>query len=95
MDCVHRVENLNSNTGNSGKSSSMSHGDGPLGQLKALMGEAYLLKMALKKQSSNENNDTPVRDITAALDAWIYASHNLKKVCNESGTGAFASFTKS
>ena len=68
----------------------------PLGQLKALMGEAYLLKMALKKQQAEDGSSTngaATKDISAALDAWIYASHNLKKVCFENGT--FGAFTKS
>ena len=71
-------------------------GDGPLAQLKALMGEAYLLKMALKKQQADAGGESgSARDISAALDAWIYSSHNLRKVCTESGTGAFAQFTSS
>ena len=87
------IENMNSNTA---EKNVPSHGDGPLGQLKALMGEAYLLKMALKKQQGSEEGEAgAIMEITTALDAWIYASHNLKKVCNESGTGAFANFTKS
>ena len=45
-------------------------------QLKALMGEAYIVKMALKKQSNPDK-----AYVIDALDNWIMASHTLKKVC--------------
>lgn len=86
----------NTASANNGHASSGKSGEGPLAQLKALMGEAYLLKMALKKQAdAGDGSGGSAKEISAALDAWIYSSHNLRKVCTESGTGAFAHFTSS
>ena len=51
----------------------------PLGQLRELMGEAYLLKMALRKEHPGAEHSTILR----ALDKWIMASHSLKKACVE------------
>ncbi len=51
----------------------------PLGQLRELMGEAYLLKMALRKEQPGAEQTTILR----ALDKWIMASHSLKKACVE------------
>ena len=48
----------------------------PMQQLKSLMGEAYLVKMALKKQATPSN-----LYVIESLDSWIMASHQLKKVC--------------
>ena len=48
----------------------------PMQQLKSLMGEAYLVKMALKKQSTPSN-----LYVIESLDNWIMASHKSKKVC--------------
>lgn len=48
----------------------------PMMQLKSLMGEAYLVKMALKKQANPSN-----LYVVESLDNWIMASHKLKKVC--------------
>ena len=48
----------------------------PMQQLKSLMGEAYLVKMALKKKA-NPGNEYVIE----SLDNWIMASHKLKKVC--------------
>ena len=51
----------------------------PLGQLRELMGEAYLLKMALRKEQPGAEQTIILR----ALDKWIMASHSLKKACVE------------
>ncbi|QDZ17845.1 hypothetical protein HOP50_01g03520 [Chloropicon primus] len=48
----------------------------PMQQLKSLMGEAYLVKMALKKKANPSN-----MYVIESLDNWIMASHKLKKVC--------------
>jgi len=56
----------------------------PLGQLRELMGEAYLLKMALRKEDPDAEQSTILR----ALDKWIMASHSLKKACMEKPSAA-------
>ena len=56
----------------------------PLGQLRELMGEAYLLKMALRKEVPGAEQSSILR----ALDKWIMASHSLKKACMEKPSAA-------
>eukprot|EP00217_Crustomastix_stigmatica_P015689 CAMPEP_0183815510 /NCGR_PEP_ID=MMETSP0803_2-20130417/57049_1 /TAXON_ID=195967 /ORGANISM="Crustomastix stigmata, Strain CCMP3273" /LENGTH=57 /DNA_ID=CAMNT_0026060375 /DNA_START=15 /DNA_END=184 /DNA_ORIENTATION=+ len=55
-------------------------------QLRALMGEAYLLKMALKRKAADAG-DADAQEVTAALDQWIMASHALKKAVGEEDGG--------
>ncbi|KAK3265666.1 hypothetical protein CYMTET_25671 [Cymbomonas tetramitiformis] len=66
--------------------SALDGGDkGPLAQLRTLMGEAYLLKMAINKQSAGDRKDPLSKEVSTALDAWIMASHTLKKACQNKG----------
>lgn len=50
-----------------------SSGGSALGQLRTLMGEAYLLKLALQRQGAAPPH------VIKTLDSWIMASHALKK----------------
>jgi len=50
------------------------------------MGEAYLLKMALKRKAADAG-DADAQEVTAALDQWIMASHALKKAVGEEDGG--------
>ena len=53
-------------------------GGSALSSLRALMGEAYLLKMALAKRQGGRNA-AHVAEVAGALDEWIMSSHRLKK----------------
>lgn len=59
-----------------------------LSSLRALMGEAYLLKMALTKRGAIGADGERAAEVAAALDDWIMASHRLKKAVSEDASGA-------